>query len=58
MIGQCLSNKNESATVAKNKKFCELNKAEIFVLWMNALIHEDTHNADSIVKSQVIYYLV
>ena len=28
MIGQCLSNKNESATVAKKKtKFCELNKA-------------------------------
>jgi len=27
MIGQCLSNKNESATVPKTKKFSELNKA-------------------------------
>jgi len=27
VIGQCLSNKNESATVAKKPKFCELNKA-------------------------------
>ena len=26
MIGQCLSNKNESATVPKTKKFLELNK--------------------------------
>ena len=24
MIGQCLSNKNESATVSKSKNFCEL----------------------------------
>jgi len=33
VIGQCLSNKNESATVDKNQNFCELNKAlllEIF----------------------------
>jgi len=29
LIGQCLSNKNESATVAKNQNFCELNKAFI-----------------------------
>jgi len=27
MIGQCLSNKNESATVSKTKIFYELNKA-------------------------------
>ena len=27
MIEQCLSNKNESATVAKNLNFCQLNKA-------------------------------
>jgi len=27
MIGQCLSNKNESATVSKTKKKSELNKA-------------------------------
>jgi len=27
MIGQCLSNKNESATVPKTKKFSKLNKA-------------------------------
>jgi len=27
MIGQYLSNKNESATVPKRKKFCKLNKA-------------------------------
>ena len=27
MIRQCLSNKNESATVAKTQKFCKLNKA-------------------------------
>ena len=27
MIGQCLSNKNESATVSKSKKFSDLNKA-------------------------------
>jgi len=26
MIGQCLSNKNESATVAKNQNFYKLNK--------------------------------
>ena len=29
MIRQCLSNKNESATVAKNLKFCQLNKARV-----------------------------
>ena len=29
MIEQCLSNKNESATVAKNPNFCQLNKALI-----------------------------
>ena len=29
MIGQCLSNKNESATVLKSKKFLDLNKALI-----------------------------
>jgi len=27
MIGQCLSNKNESATVSKSKKILDLNKA-------------------------------
>ena len=27
MIGQCLSNKNESTTVAKKPKFYQLNKA-------------------------------
>jgi len=27
MIEQCLLNKNESATVAKSKNFCKLNKA-------------------------------
>ena len=27
MFGQCLSNKNKSATVAKNQSFCQLNKA-------------------------------
>jgi hypothetical protein len=27
MIGQCLLNKNESATVSKSKKFLDLNKA-------------------------------
>jgi len=27
MIGQCLSNKNESATMSKSKKFLDLNKA-------------------------------
>ena len=27
MIGQYLSNKNESATVPQRKKFCKLNKA-------------------------------
>ena len=26
MIGQCLSNKNESATVSKSKNFLDLNK--------------------------------
>ena len=26
MIGQCLSNKNESVTVSKSKKFLDLNK--------------------------------
>ena len=31
MIGQCLSNKNESATVSKSKKFLDLNKALIEV---------------------------
>ena len=29
MIGQCLSNKNESATVSKCKKFLHLNKPKI-----------------------------
>jgi len=29
MIGQCLSNKNENATISKFKKFCEMNKAWI-----------------------------
>jgi len=33
MIGQCLSNKNESATVAKNQSFCQLNKAKICLLF-------------------------
>jgi len=27
MIRQCLSNKNENATVSKSKKFLDLNKA-------------------------------
>jgi hypothetical protein len=27
MIGQCLSNKNENATVPKSKNFFDLNKA-------------------------------
>jgi len=27
MIGQCLLNKNESATVLESKKFADLNKA-------------------------------
>ena len=31
MIGQCLSNKNENATVSKTKMLSELNKV-IFVL--------------------------
>jgi len=31
MIGQCLSNKNKSATVLKSKKFLDLNKALIVV---------------------------
>jgi len=30
MIGQCLSNKNESATVSKTKNFLELNKTLLF----------------------------
>ena len=30
MIGQCLSNKNESATIAKPKKNSQLNKAQSF----------------------------
>jgi len=29
MIGQCLSNENESATLSKSKNFLNLNKAEI-----------------------------
>jgi len=29
MIGQCLSNKNESVTVSKSKKFLDLNKTTI-----------------------------
>jgi hypothetical protein len=29
MIGQCLSNKNKSATVSKSKKILNLNKAYI-----------------------------
>jgi hypothetical protein len=28
MIGQCLSNKNKNATIAKSKKISELNKAK------------------------------
>jgi len=43
MIGQCLSNKNESATVSKSKKFLDLNKAvveihEYVLIW--ALIQQ------------------
>jgi hypothetical protein len=30
MIEQCLSNKNESATVLFSKSFCELNKALVY----------------------------
>jgi hypothetical protein len=30
MIGQYLSNKNESATVAKSEIFSELNKAQLY----------------------------
>jgi len=29
MIGQCLSNKNENATVPKSKKISDLNKASV-----------------------------
>jgi len=32
MIGQCLSNKNESATVSKSKKILDLNKPLILSL--------------------------
>jgi len=31
MIGQCLSNKNESATVSKTKKILKLNKAQLSI---------------------------
>jgi hypothetical protein len=30
MIGQCLSNKNEIATVSKSKTFLDLNKALVY----------------------------
>ena len=29
MIGQCLSNKNESATMLKSKNFLDINKAYV-----------------------------
>jgi len=35
MIGQCLSNKNESATVPKTKKFSELNKAFLSFIYIS-----------------------
>jgi len=37
MIGQCLSNKNENATVAKSKKFSELNKALVLIFFVLVL---------------------
>ena len=53
MIGQYLSNKNESATVAKNLKFCQLNKASVCFACIAAaaagfcsvllLLHTHTH---------------
>jgi len=41
-IGQCLSNKNESATVAKNENFCELNKASVAKHIYTLLLHAST----------------
>jgi len=45
MIGQYLSNKNESATVAKSEIFSKLNKADVSVLGTDSrcinIDHED-----------------
>ena len=38
MVEQCLSNKNESATVEKSKKISQLNKA---LMQMCKLIHRN-----------------
>ena len=38
MIGQYLSNKNESATVPKILKFCQLNKASVDIVFDNITI--------------------
>ena len=38
IIGQCLSNKNESATMSKSKNFLDLNKALVCrIEWVNPL---------------------
>jgi hypothetical protein len=42
MIGQYLSNKNESATVSKSKKIWDLNKA--IVVKMNFKLNYQTYN--------------
>jgi len=50
IVGQCLLNKNENATVSKFKKFLDLNK----VLFS---FYKGTHDADSIIEFKIIYYL-
>jgi len=50
MIGQYLSNTNESVTIHILQKNLEVNKAK-------GICPQGTHNADSIIESKVIYFL-
>jgi len=38
VIGQCLSNKNENAKVAKTKFICELNKALLLLVYCSNIV--------------------
>ena len=48
MIGQCLTNKNKSATISKTKKFLELNKARVRDDKPLSMHENDTHDAHEI----------
>jgi len=54
MIGQCLLNKNESATVSKSKIFSNLNKAQATISLLSYLLHISF----SLAISPLILYLL